>query len=237
MEIARALDIIDIKITTLDGCEGVLLTDRPRSYGSIIVNDKGGQNRARFSVAHELAHFLLEKHVLSAQGGFACRSADMSEVSSKTQDRRQEAEANAFAVELLAPAYLIRRFVDADPSIEVMHEMRDALDISAEVAGRILVDRHDEALALVACHNGKIRYSVRNDRFPWIAPSKGEMACRTSETARAFASGGRYLSGMAEVTPAAWTNADIPELFEQVRIGRDGFSLTLLCATLPDGAD
>lgn len=44
---------------------------------------------------------------------------------------------------------------------------------------------------------------------------------------------------MYEVAAATWTTADIPELFEQVRIGRDGHALTLLWATLPDedGAD
>jgi|MGYP003409195250 hypothetical protein len=39
---------------------------------------------------------------------------------------------------------------------------------------------------------------------------------------------------MREVVPAAWTLADIPELFEEVRIGKDGHALTLLWATLPE---
>lgn len=39
---------------------------------------------------------------------------------------------------------------------------------------------------------------------------------------------------MTEVPAAAWTSGDIPELFEQVRVGRNGHALTLLWATLPD---
>ena len=42
------------------------------------------------------------------------------------------------------------------------------------------------------------------------------------------------MTRMLEVPAAAWTTADIPELFEQVRVGKDGHSLTLLWATLPD---
>ena len=49
----------------------------------------------------------------------------------------------------------------------------------------------------------------------------------------ALLSAGRN-SAMQEVAPAAWTLADIPELFEQVRVGKEGHSLTLLWATLLD---
>jgi hypothetical protein len=42
---------------------------------------------------------------------------------------------------------------------------------------------------------------------------------------------------MAEVPAAAWTSEDIPELFEQVRVGHNGHALTLLWATLPDAKD
>ena len=36
--IARALDITEVRKEEMDGCEGVLLTDRMRSYGKILVN-------------------------------------------------------------------------------------------------------------------------------------------------------------------------------------------------------
>ena len=77
--IARALDITEVRKEEMDGCEGVLLTDRMRSYGKILVNTRGGAGRARFSVAHELGHFLLESHVLSDASGFVCNGADMRE--------------------------------------------------------------------------------------------------------------------------------------------------------------
>ncbi|SLN76481.1 hypothetical protein ROA7023_04188 [Roseisalinus antarcticus] len=112
--------------------------------------------------------------------------------------------------------------------------MRQSLDISLAAAGRVLIDHHDETLALVACHNGRIRYIVRGEGFPWIDRPNGTQVCGQSETARAFASGAERLSPMTEVAAIAWTRAEVAELFEQVRIGRNGHSLTLLCATLPE---
>ena len=55
-----------------------------------------------------------------------------------------------------------------------------------------------------------------------------------SRTSGALANGKPGMTRMLEVPAAAWTTADIPELFEQVRVGKDGHSLTLLWATLPD---
>src|SRR5690606_11912345 len=49
-EIARALDIVEVREGALDGCEGVLITDRQRSRGSILVNNKRGAQAARFSI-------------------------------------------------------------------------------------------------------------------------------------------------------------------------------------------
>ena len=64
VEVARALDIEEVRLEHLDGCEGVLLTDRVRSRGRILVNRRGGQRRVRFGIGHELGHFLNERHLL-----------------------------------------------------------------------------------------------------------------------------------------------------------------------------
>jgi len=73
--IASALGILDIRTQSFDGFEGMLLTDRVRSRGSILANTAYGQRRARFTIAHELGHFLMEWHVLSDTDGFRCREA------------------------------------------------------------------------------------------------------------------------------------------------------------------
>lgn len=233
-EIARALDIGEIRSTPLDGCEGVLLTDMVRSRGSILVNSARGLRPARFSIAHELGHFLMEHHVLALDQGFLCSIADMREPHAAMRRARQEAEANRFAIALLAPDYKTAPFLAEQPGIEVIRRMGKALDVSLEAAARTLIEAHDEPLAAIFCKDGRIRYQLRNDRFPWLSREARASISSLSPTARYLGSGQSGISKTIEVAPALWTNREIPELFEQVRIGRDGHSLTLLWATLPE---
>jgi hypothetical protein len=99
---------------------------------------------------------------------------------------------------------------------------------------RCLVERHEEPLAAVWTKGGRIRYVVRGRQFPWINRESHQMISSLSQTATAFNRGFTGTGNMVEVAPAAWTTADVPELFEQSRINAEGHSLTLLWATLPD---
>ena len=76
-EIARALDIEEIREQHLTSLEGCLLTDRQKSYGAILVNAASSRRRRRYTVAHELGHFLNERHVPTSEGGFRCTREDM----------------------------------------------------------------------------------------------------------------------------------------------------------------
>ena len=236
-EVARALDIVEVLECPLDGCEGVLLTDRTRKNGSILVNNKRGAQAARFSIAHELGHFLLERHVLGLEDGMVCTVRDLRESRTMRQHNKQEVEANEFAIGLLVPGYAAAATLNADPEIEAAVQVQKRFDISLEAATRCLVERHEEPLAAVWAKDGVIRYVVRGPRFPWITWKAGQRLPALSRTPRYLAAGSSGISAMGEVAPAAWTQSDIPELFEQARIGKDGRSLTLLWATLPEAED
>ncbi len=236
-QIARALGIEDIRREALDGCEGVLLTDRMRSRGSILVNSRRGPQAARFGIAHELGHFLLERHELGLGGTFTCTQGDLRETRTARQNKSQEVEANEFAIGLLVPDNLLLPFLKLQPEISAATALRTKLDISLEAAMRCLIERHDEPVAAVWSKDGKIRYAVRGKAFPWIERGRGQMVSSLSSTAAALLADGVGTTSMREVAPAAWTLADIPELFEEVRIGKDGHTLTLLWATLSDASD
>jgi hypothetical protein len=62
------------------------------------------------------------------------------------------------------------------------------------------------------------------------------MVSSLSRTAEVLSKGKRGTTTMTDVAPAAWTSGEIPELFEQVRLGKDGHALTLLWATLPEAS-
>lgn len=135
-DVALALGIGEVRIETLDGCEGVLLTDRARSWGKILVNGGRGSRAARFGIGHELGHFLLERHVLGLDGRFTCALGDMRQTRSARTYKKQEGEANEFSAAFLAPEYLTAPFLARQPEIKTVRAMSNALDLSLEAATR-----------------------------------------------------------------------------------------------------
>ncbi len=212
----------------------MLLTNRARSFGSILVNMAHGARRARFSVGHELGHFLLERHVLSQDNGFRCTSRDMREARDDTRHHKQEAEANHFAAALLAPAYKMRPCLETDPDLRSVQKTSDALDLSLEATIRRYIDLADEPVAAIWTEQGRIRTAKRNDAFPWIPRGKGNALSDLTQAWRAIRNGKPGYTNMIESPAAAWIEADGIATFEQTRVGRDGHALTLLWADLPD---
>lgn len=137
--IAHALDIVEIRVEPLFNLEGALVTTPERGHGQILVNAKSNPRRRRFTIGHELGHFLSPHHVMTADTGFECNRQDLRAglQDAGNRHRRQEAEANAFAIELLAPPqrlklhlagapHLTRRYAahcpDSAPAIRLGHD-------------------------------------------------------------------------------------------------------------------
>ncbi|MCJ2091050.1 ImmA/IrrE family metallo-endopeptidase, partial [Methylobacterium sp. J-072] len=66
-DLCARLGILGIEDLDTDEFEGGLVTDAKRSEGTILVK-RGGEPRRRFTIAHELAHFLLAHHVPDQSG-------------------------------------------------------------------------------------------------------------------------------------------------------------------------
>ena len=118
-QIAYALDINEIRYEPLDTFEGMLLTPSNRSTGSILINSNSRLERRRFTLAHELGHYLNTSHKSAADAGFLCENSDMKIFESLkrklvSQHQRQELEANRFAIELLAPVNLLTQYLQID---------------------------------------------------------------------------------------------------------------------------
>jgi Zn-dependent peptidase ImmA (M78 family) len=188
-EIACTLGIGENRKTHLDGCGGMLLTDRVRSCGAILVNTAGGSRRARFGVAHELGHFLMERHVLTGADGFRCSRQDMSEARDDTPYRKQEAEANAFAINLLAPASMMQICLADEPELRGIFRVSDQLDLSREATLRRYIDLADEPVAAIWTQASRIRAAKRNDAFPWISREKGNRLSEQTQAWRAISNG------------------------------------------------
>ncbi|HWI62742.1 MAG TPA: ImmA/IrrE family metallo-endopeptidase [Symbiobacteriaceae bacterium] len=80
----------------------------------IVVEETHHEHRRRFSIAHEVGHYVLHFLPRTAPVGvFACTTRDMETAavptgSDRLQHYRQEVEANQFAGELLMPAPAVR---------------------------------------------------------------------------------------------------------------------------------
>jgi Zn-dependent peptidase ImmA (M78 family) len=61
-QVAEALDIVEIRQVPLKGREAAMVSAPERDIGSIVVNSASSAQRQRFSVAHELGHFLNPWH-------------------------------------------------------------------------------------------------------------------------------------------------------------------------------
>lgn len=156
--------------------EACLLTDPQKSRGAILVNRDSSVERRRYSIAHELGHFLNERHRPTADEGFRCSLDDLRESQSIDRHRRQEAEANRFAIELLAPAHLVRPHLGCEPDLAQVLAMAQALTLSREAAARRYVALQGRAMAIVFSRAGLIRYVEKSAG----SPRRSSRSCRRS---------------------------------------------------------
>lgn len=90
-----------------DELSGFLLRDLSRQQAIIGVNDNHPDNRQRFTIAHELGHFLLhEQEKLHIDRRFQINRRDESSSQGKSEE---EKEANLFAAELLMPVHFLQQ--------------------------------------------------------------------------------------------------------------------------------
>ena len=103
--VAHRLGLIIEEVPLGDAVSGVLVVDGSR--GVIGVNSGDAVVRKRFSIAHEIAHFVLHKgesDIFIDKAYVAFRNLD-----SAAGEKRAEIQANQFAAALLMPKESIRR--------------------------------------------------------------------------------------------------------------------------------
>ena len=225
-DIARALDISHIHVAKINGFVGALITQPERDIGTILVRALDSLRRQRFTIAHEPGHFLCSWHQSTDPGGFACRSEDLwlSERPSDDHHRRQEAEANNFAIELLAPINRVRPFLQGLPDLEHVVRLSNELDISRQAAVGRFVSLHSRRLAFVVSQDADCDYVVRAGGFPALRVAKGRRLPKLPSPARASG-----LSAVESADAAGWITTPINGLLKvQSLHQQDRYAITLL---------
>lgn len=230
-EIALALDIVGIEKVRLHSIEACLQCDLHKSEGQIVVNAGSSLRRQRFSIGHELGHFLNEAHEPFGPGGFDCTRQDMVSPRREGRHLRQEREANTFAIEVLTPRRLLEQHLAPAADLEHALSIADRFEISRAAAVRRYVDLHSESLAAVFSKHGRILYVSKPYDFPRLAPWTGDSPGPVPTEPRNRTS----LTGLDQVDAVGWLhNHDHTEVFVQTLYQRDGHAITLVLAEQGD---
>ena len=107
--IARSLGI-EIKLDKVDDeLSGFIVRDKGGKRAIIGANKSHHEHRRRFTIAHELGHFLLhEGHIIHLDENIGALRVNLRNSELARGEDNDEKEANLFAAELLMPAMFLR---------------------------------------------------------------------------------------------------------------------------------
>jgi Zn-dependent peptidase ImmA (M78 family) len=237
-ELALMLDIISIEDEDFEGFEGtLLLNDIEKSAGIIGVKRTNPvqRQRRRFTIGHELCHFLAPSHKPLSGIQFECSADDMHLSFGRKEGpaAHMEVEANRFAARLLMPELYFRKDLRLRKGAEIEHilALAERYDTSKEATARRYVDLQDEPCAIIVSHNGRILRPYRHEDFPFMDVERGDPVPRGSMTARTDLKQG-IPSDPEERDGGIWLSVKsgrrAPRLYEQVLSQSDKYRLTLL---------
>lgn len=232
-ELAAAVGITDIHRLETASFEGGLVTQPERASGVILVNKNGPRQRQRFTIGHELGHYLIMAHQPAMPGQFTCSKADMAirEAGREDRARRMEMEANRFSAGLLMP---LARFKPemrnlGSPSLEHVFALAEHYDMSKEATALHYALNQDAVCAVVISKDDVVKRVYKPSRFPFIDVRIGARLPSTSLAARL---GHGRQSDWDDVNSGVWLNVESGSrpvaLQEQAFRLHGGWLMTLL---------
>jgi hypothetical protein len=187
-----------VRYAPLCGCEARLVAIGKKA--AITVNSGSRPERQRFSVGHELAHWR-DRHT----GGFQCAQEDISPQNVKAKSA--EADANAYASQLLLPSYLVDPWIlgrktSLDTAKQLGQDFRASLTASA-----IKLVKRSAVAACVLCHKQRgLSWFAKNDAMPEDTYIPSELSHETAAFGMVFEDGERM--SRPSVEPASrWVSS------------------------------
>ena len=172
----------------LDGCEARLVASGDRAV--ISVNSTSYKGRQRFSLAHELAHWICDRKT----GSFLCATGEVGPQNAEAKS--VEAYANGFASQLILPDYLAMPWIEGKrATLDVASAL--AKDFNASLtAAAIKLAKKSANSTCVACHSqSNLIWFQKNQAFPADLFLSRELQQDTDAFALAFgAASGMSLS-------------------------------------------
>lgn len=240
-ELCRQLDIGSIEKVETQAFEAALVMDANKAAGAILLARNRSHQRIRYSLAHELGHWLIPTHRPDAGHGFECQLDDLHRVDEKERNRRRriEAEANRFASTLLMPPRRIRGEKGRTPDLTDIIALATRFGVSKEAMARAYVDASRETITVLILHRGLVTRVYRNSDFPWIDVRIGQLV--PSDSIASAARPAASMSELEECDPAIWLSERDARrtelLLEQVLGQANEFAMVLLHVELSDPED
>jgi Zn-dependent peptidase ImmA (M78 family) len=142
----------------LDGCAARLVAAGDSAVISVAMDDNLG--RRRFSLGHELAHWMQDAQRTS----FKCTSTDIGPQNAEA--KTIEADANSFASQLILPDYLVWPWVgDRKPSLDLANAMGGAFQASLTASALKLLQRAKLPTAITCHDQRRLKWSRRSLAF------------------------------------------------------------------------
>jgi len=195
-QVAQELKLLVVEADT-DSFDGALLCSQDRLSGRIIVKKTMREDgRKRFTIAHEIGHF-----VLHPERQISCFPADIALWENAADN--PERQADNFASELLLPSReVVKQIGDTSPSFQLVISLADYFGTTLTATGRKCCEVTPYECAIVWSVDGTIRWMHPSSRFRhWIGIGR-ELSERTM--ARQMLNGDHIPTGMHEVPAEAW---------------------------------
>ncbi len=150
---------INVLYEALDGCEATLIGFAHHAIAT--VRPSSSRGRERFSVAHEIGHWLLHRGK-----SFQCRVDDI--VQNYGANLRFEKEADEFASHLLMPTAIFSPAIKAAnrPGMNDLQCIAEQFDVSLQAVS-IRLAKLDTLPVIVACYTKeKLKWSIKASHIP-----------------------------------------------------------------------
>jgi hypothetical protein len=195
--------------------------------------------RRRFSIAHEVGHFVLG-HELPRESDLA-RFVSRACERTRSPDEDPEREADVFATAHLMPDWMMRKACEVSPvSLDVVRDIAKRFTLSPVASARRFVELTSERCALVYSERGVVRRVRKSASFAWHIPD-GMRLTRESLAFDYFAKG--KLDERAQQVPAdAWLHdirsdvADVEIIEHAELIPEPGWGGVLSLLWVPEAA-
>lgn len=223
--LATLAGISKIEAFASEGFAGALITNAEKSDGAIFYSSNDPRPRQRFTIGHELGHFLLPWH---RQSQFQCKPQDMTSAA----NAEWEIQANQFSAELLIPKTLILKRMRqlGSPDLEHIQHLAPSFETSFEMTARRYVELNEFPCAIVFSKDNIVRYSVWSEFFEQRLCVRKGSSLPSKSLSRLP---GGAVDDWHEIEAYWWlqekNNAPSPELIYEQTLRQDsGYKVTLL---------